>query len=243
MTDTKQTTGREALSEDQKKQLDAIRELHRHSHDPADAEKLRTIDKFERQAGMTAVQRMEDDGKEDYAYKGSKLNQLFTTIRRITTHKGYILIDVDEAEAERQARVKAFHVLGPLAPEEDIFKYVADNSNKTTLLTINRFMRNLKILVTMVQQHPERFGLGTGGSAVRDVLDEAFGAIKEARAYLKAHRHEMPEWLYNFLRGGDMQTTDKRKFIEHLGKDWDRVVAATHNVTDATRLFIKDQKH
>lgn len=243
MTDTKQTTGREALSEEQKKQLDAIRELHRHSHDPADADKLRTIDKFERQAGMTAVQKMEDDGKEDYAYKGSQLNQLFTTIRRITSYKGYILIEVDEDKAEKQARVRAFHVLGPLATDEEYFKYVADHSNKTTLLTINKFMRNLKLLVTMVQQHPERFGLGSGGSAVRDVLDEAFGAIKEARAYLKTHRHEMPEWLYNFLRGGELQTTDKRKFIERLGDDWERVVAAKHNVADATSIIIKDQKH
>ena len=242
MADT-QVTGRAALTEEQKSKLDAIRELHRHSHDPVDKEKLRTIEKFERQAGMTTVQKIQDEAKDDYDYKGSGLNQLFSTIKHITSYKGYILIDVDEYKAQERAKLQAFHALGPLATDEEYFEYVAKHSSKTTLLTINKFVKNLKLLVTMVQMHPELFGLSSGGSAVRDVLDEAFGAIKEARAYLKQHRHEMPEWLYNMLRGGDLQTTDKRKFIEYLGDDWQRAVSDRLNVDHASSIIIKAQKH
>lgn len=239
----KQATGREALTTAQQAQLDAIRELHSHSHDPADKAKLRTIEKFERQAGMTAVERVQDEAREDYAYKGSALNQMFSTIKRIIGYKGSILIEVDEAKSAEKARMQAFHSLGPLAKAEDIYKYVEDHTDHTVLLTIPRFLKNLRNFVALVASHPERFGQHSGGSAAREVMDECLGAIRDARAYLKQHRNELPEDWYNFFTGGDVQTTDKRKFVEYLGKDWEKEVAKIGKSVDATNIMVKPQKH
>ena len=240
---TTKTTGREALTPQQRAQLDAIRELHAHSHDPADKAKLRTIEKFERQAGMTVVQRAEDEAREDYAYKGTGLNQMFSTIKRIIGYKGSILIEVDEAKSAEKARLQAFHSLGPLASAEDIYKYVADHTDHTVLLTIPRFIKNLRTFVALVASHPEKFGKDTGGSAAREVMDECLGAIRDARSYLKQHKNELPEDWYNFLAGGDLQTTDKRKFVEYLGKDWEIEVSKIGKSIDATNIMVKPQKH
>lgn len=239
----KQVTGRDALTTEQKAKLDAIRELHSHSHDPIDKVKLRTIEKFERQAGMTVVQKMEDEAKTDYAYKGSGLNQMFSTIKRIVGHRGFILIEVDEAKSAERARLQAFQALGPLATAEDLYKYVEDHTDRTVLLTIPRFIKNLKNFVAIVAAQPERFGKNTGGSAAREVMDEAIGAIRDAREYLRQHKNELPEEWYNFFRGGDLQTTDKRKFVEYLGSDWEREVTNIGKAIDATNIMVKAQKH
>lgn len=239
----KQVTGRAALTDEQRAKLDALRELHAHSHDTVDKIKLRTIDKFERQAGMTVIQRVEDEAKDDYAYKGSGLNQMFSTIKRIVGYKGSILIEVDEAKSAEKAKLQAFQNLGPFATPEEIFKYVEDHTDHTVMLTIPRFIKNLRNFVAYVAGHPERFGKNTGGSAAREVMDEALGAIRDARAYLKQHKHELPEDWYNFFNGGDVQTTDKRKFIEYLGKDWETEVAKIGSAVDATNIMIKPLKH
>ena len=74
-------------------------------------------------------------------------------------------------------------------------------------------------------------------------MDEALGAIRDARAYLKQHKNELPEEWYNFFAGGDVQTTDKRKFIEYLGKDWEHGVAQIGKESDAANILVKAQKH
>ena len=217
----KHITGREALTEEQKAKIDAVRKLHECAHDSVDKIKLRTIDKFERQAGMTVLEKIDDEAHEDYAYKGSGLNQMFSTIKKITTCRGFIMIVVDEDKSEKMAKLQAFETLGPLADDKAVLKFVADHTDHTTLLTIPKFIKNLKNFVGFVGSHPEMFGKGAGGTAAREVLDEAIGAIRDAREYLRQNKEKLPEDWYNFLRGGDVQVTDKRKFVEYLGNDWE----------------------
>ena len=77
-------------------------------------------------------------------------------------------------------------------------------------------------MMQIVQIAPENFGADNGGGEVRDIIDASMGAIRDARAYLRANKEKLPEGLYNYLRGGEMQTTDKREFAKYLGNDWEK---------------------
>ena len=221
MAETK-VTGRDALTQDQQQRMDAVRELLRHSKDPVDKVKLQDIDKFERQAGMDPMQIIKDNAKIQTPYQDSAMQQHFTSIRRIVAVNGAILIEVDEDDSLKAAKLKAFRVLGPLADQEEVFKYIEDHRAKTTMLTVPKFIRNLKMLMSLVQIAPENFGAANGGGEVRDIIDASMGAIRDARAYLRANKEKLPEGVYNYLRGGVMQTTDKREFVKYLGKDWEK---------------------
>lgn len=217
-----QITGREALSNDQKQRMDAVRELLRHSKDPIDKVKLSDIDRFERQAGMDATQIIKDNSRHQADYQHASMQQHFSAIRRIVAVNGAILIEVNEEDSLKAAKLKAFRVLGPLAPQEEVFKYIEEHRAKTTMLTVPKFIKNLKLMMQIVQIAPENFGADNGGGEVRDIIDASMGAIRDARAYLRANKEKLPEGLYNYLRGGEMQTTDKREFAKYLGNDWEK---------------------
>lgn len=221
MAETK-LTGRDALSTEQQQRMDAVRELLKHSKDPVDKVKLQDIDKFERQAGMNPMQIIEDNKKIQTPYQDSAMQQHFSSIRRIVAVNGAILIEVDEDNSLQAAKLKAFRVLGPLASQEEYFKYIEDHRAKTTMLTVPKFIRNLKMMMSLVQIAPENFGANNGGGEVRDIIDAAMGAIRDARAYLRANKEKLPDGVYNYLRGGMLQTTDKREFAKYLGKDWEK---------------------
>jgi hypothetical protein len=215
-------TGREALSKDQQQRMDAVRELLRHSKDPIDKVELSDIDRFERQAGMDATQIIKDNDRHQSDYQNASVQQHFSAIRRIVAVNGAILIEVNEDDSLKAAKLKAFRVLGPLAPQEEVFKYIEEHRAKTTMLTVPKFIKNLKLMMSIVQIAPENFGANNGGGEVRDIIDASMGAIRDARAYLRANKEKLPEGVYNYLRGGEMQTTDKREFAKYLGKDWER---------------------
>lgn len=214
------TTGRAALSTEQQQRLDAVRNLLRMSKEPASKVHLADVDRFERQAGMTAEEKVYDTTNDQTPYKDSRMQQHFSNIKAIKAVKGAIVVEVDEENSLKEAKVSAFRALGPLADEKAIIQYVGDHALKTTVFSIPKFLRNLRILVSLVQIAPENFGDGHGGGQVKDILEEAVGAIRDARAYLKANKEKLPEALYDLLRGGDLKVTDKRKFADYLGSGW-----------------------
>ena len=227
----KHVTGREALTKEQQQRMDAVRELLRMSK-KADAKiHLADIDRLERQAGMTAEEKVLDTARDQTPYKDSRMQQLFSDIKAIKSVRGAIVIEVDEESALKAAKVAAFRTLGPLADPKDIINYVGEHQFKTTVLSVPRFIRNLKLLISLVQAAPENFGLGTGGGQIHDIIEESIGAIRDARAYLKANKEKLPEALYDMLRGHDLQVTDKRKFADYLGKDWQAELDAKEQTT------------
>ena len=231
----KHVTGREALSKEQQQRLDAVRNLLRMSKEPASKVHLADVDRFERQAGMTVAEKVADTANDQTPYKESRMQQYFDNIKSVKSVHGAIVIEVDEDKSLRAAKAAAFRALGPLADEKQIINYIGEHQSKTTVLSVPRFIQNLRNLASIVQVAPENFGYGKGGSQLKDFLDEAIGAIREARAYLKANREKLPEALYDMLRGHDLQVTDKNKFADYLGSGWE---AELGNQERAKYLFV-----
>ena len=228
----KHVTGREALSKEQQERMDAVRNLLRLSKEPASKVLLSDVDRFERQAGMTAAEKVLDTANDNTPYKDSRMQQDFGCIKAIKSVHGAIVIEVDEAKALKEAKVSAFRVLGPLATDKQIIDYVGEHQFKTTILSVPKFIRNLKSLISLAQVAPENFGLGTGGGHIHDILEDAVGAIRDARAYLRANKEKLPEALYDMLCGHDLQVTDKKKFVDYLGKDWEAELSVKEKVTN-----------
>lgn len=232
-------TGREALSTDQQQRMDAVRELLRRSKDPLDKVKLSDIDRFERQAGMTSAQMAKDLASDPTPYKDSQMQQHFGAIKRISAVNGAILIEVDEENSLQAAKLKAFRVLGPLADQETYFRYIEEHRAKTTMITVPKFIKHLRLLMAMVQIAPEHFGANSGGGEIRDIVDASMGAIRDARAYLRANKEKLPEGVYNYLRGGELQLTDKREFATYLGEDWEKDAENQYRASQALDLIKK----
>lgn len=226
------------LTKEEQNKIDAVKELLRRSDEPIDKIKLADVERFERQAGMDFEAKVKDTAKDTTPYKDSRLQQNFSAIRKIAAVRGSILVEVDEKSAEDAAKLQAFRVLGPLASPEDIFKYVEEHASKTTMFSIPRFIKNLRLLIMMMKTMPQYFGEGTGGGVAKDIVEDSLAAIKEAREYLKRFRDAMPPGVYQLLRGGDVQLTNPSEFVDYLGDGWESDLTNAGKARTAHNLLV-----
>lgn len=194
------------------------------------------IAKWERRASMTPVERLDEIAKDNTPYKEDKLQQNFSSIRSIKAINGFIVIEVDEANSRQAAIDAAFRVLGLLAPEEEVKRYIAEHTNKTTMMSVKTFKRNLRNLAVMVAQLPQYFGAGRGGTAAKDIMKEGFAAIREAKKYLIKNAHTIPPMILEALLGDEIQTCDTEKFKSYLGDGWEAQLRA-ENIETAKQLL------
>lgn len=232
---------RTPVTEKDRAKLDAVRNLLRASKDPNAALKLEDIDRFERQAGMTASEKIEDMKKDNSQYKEARLLQRFSSIKGIYGVRGCIYIDVDEHKSLEAAKLKAFRVLGPLAPAEEVKQYIANNTEHSKVLTVPMFRQNLQTVLMMVAHAPEYFGEGRGGGEIRDIVEASKAAIRDARGWLFKHRHVIPEQTYKMLASQPVQLNDEKDFALLLGDEWKKDLVAAANQSSATRLIIGDK--
>jgi hypothetical protein len=226
------------LTPEEQRKIDAVKNLLRESDKPMNKVMLADVERFERQAGMDFEEKVKDLAKDDTPYKDSRLQQSFSAIKRISAVRGAILIDVDEHDAMEAAKIQAFRVLGPLASQEELFKYVEEHASKTTLLSVRQFMKNLRVLLSMMKTMPQYFGDGHGGSVAKDIVEASLAAIKDARAYLKKFQNAMPPGVFAMLNGGIVELTDQAKFIDYLGEGWESDLQKTDNVIAAHNLLV-----
>lgn len=229
--------GRLLTAEEQRK-IDAVKSLLRESDKPMDKVMLSDVERFERQAGMDFEDKVKDTARDTTPYKDSRLQQSFSAIKRISAVRGAILIEVDEKDAMDAARIQAFRVLGPLATQEELFKYIEEHASKTKLLSIPMFIKNLRILLSMMKTMPQYFGDGHGGSVAKDIVEASLAAIKDARAYLKKFQNAMPPGVFAMLNGGKVELTDQAKFVDYLGDGWESDLQKTDNVISAHNLLV-----
>ena len=178
------------------------------------------IAKWEKRASMTAVERLDEIAKDNTPYKDDRLQQNFSSIRSIKAVNGFIVVEIDENDSRQAAIDAAFRVLGPLAPEAEIKKYIAEHTNKTTMMSVKKFKRNMQNLAVMVAQLPQYFGAGRGGTAAKDIMKEGLAAIREAKKYLIKNAHTIPPMILEALLGDELQTCDTEKFKSYLGEGW-----------------------
>ena len=226
------------LTPEEKSKIDAVKRLLKESDKPMDKVLLSDVERFERQAGMDFEQRVKDMAQDSTPYKDSRLQQNFSAIRKISAVRGAILIDVDEHDAMEAAKIQAFRVLGPLATPEELYKYVEEHASKTKLLSVPRFMKNLRLLICMMKTMPQYFGDGHGGSVAKDIVEASIAAIKDARAYLKKFQNAMPPGVFAMLNGGMVELTDQAKFVDYLGEGWESDLQKTDNVVAAHNLLV-----
>jgi hypothetical protein len=169
------------------------------------------------------------------------MQQHFACIKRITSVRGFIYMDINEDISLKDASLEAFRVLGPLASEEEIKKYIADHQIKCTLLTIPKFLRNLKFLVYMVRTAPELFGASRGGGTVRDIVADGLGAVRDALEYLRLHQNSIPPQLYKLWTEGSLETSKHEDFVKHLGLDYHSVLATEGNLGRANEILIRSK--
>lgn len=194
------------------------------------------ISKWEKRASMTAVERLDELAKDNTPYKDDRLQQNFSSIKSIKAINGFIVVDIDENNSRQAAIDAAFRVLGPLAPEADIKKYIAEHTNRTTMMSVKKFKRNMQNLAMMVAQLPQYFGAGRGGTAAKDVMKEGLAAIREAKKYLIKNAHTIPPMILEALLGDELQTCDTEKFKSYLGEGWEDHLRV-ENIETAKRLL------
>lgn len=208
--------------EQKKQQAAAVLELLKISKEKATDELLEKAKKLEARAKLSAVEQLEDMAKDRDPYADSKMQQTFPTIKNVVPIKGRILIIVDENYATKLALEEAVNVLGVLAKPQDIMEYVEEHKNRTTLLTVGKFMRNLSNLLYLAKNHPDMFGSGNGGGPLKDFMEASRAAIKEAHDYLiRTYGNEVGDVPATELGFDVPETTNLREFAEILGNDWE----------------------
>lgn len=227
-----------ALTEKEKAKIDSVKRLLQMSNESIDKVKLADVERFERQAGMDFEERVKDTARDTTPYKDSRLQQNFSAIKKIVALRGCIYIEVDEHDAQEAAKLQAFRVLGPLASPEEVFKFVEEHASKSTLLSIPKFVRNLRVLMSMMKTMPQYFGEGTGGGAAKEIVEDSIAAIKEAREYLKKFRDAMPPGVYQLIRGGSIELTDTSKFVDYLGEGWESELTNMEKARQAHNILV-----
>lgn len=208
--------------EQKKQQAAAVLELLKISKEKATDELLEKAKKLEARAKMSVVDQLKDMAEDRDPYADSKMQQTFPTIKNVVAIKGRILIIVDENYATKLALEEAVNVLGVLAKPQDIMEYVESHKNRTTLLTVGKFMRNMSNLLYLAKNHPDMFGSGTGGGPLKDFVEAARAAIKEAHDYLvKTYGNEVGDIPATEMGFNVPETTSLKEFAEILGDDWE----------------------
>lgn len=229
---------RKFITEEERRKIEAVKAELRRSEDPDDKLILNSTEAFERQDGMTLEEKLIDISRDNSPYKTSMMQQRFSSIKRIRAVRGSIYIEIDEHDSYKATRLQALRTLGPLTEPEQLKTYIAEHMNTSKLLSVPKFLRNLKLLSYMIQKAPQLFGEGTGGSTVRDILEDSRAAIREALEYLRKHRDTMPPALYKALTQTDFDVSNKAEFVTYLGDGWERELDDKERATTGTNLLL-----
>lgn len=229
---------RKFITEEERKKIEQVKAALRMSEDPEDKLVLKSTEDFERQDGMTFEEKLQDIARDNSPYKTSMMQQRFSSIKRIRAVRGSIYIEIDEHDSYKATRLQALRTLGPLASPEELKTYIAEHMNTSKLLSVPKFVKNLKLLSYMVRKAPQLFGEGAGGSTVRDILEDARAAIKEALEYLRKHRDTMPPSLYKVLTTQDLDISNKAEFVTYLGGGWEKELDDKERATTGTNLLL-----
>lgn len=229
---------RKFITEEERRKIEMVKEALRRSDDPDDKLILKSTEDFERQDGMTMEEKLIDISRDNSPYKTSMMQQRFSSIKRIRAVRGSIYIEIDEHDAYKAARLQALRTMGPLTSPEELKTYIAEHMNRSKLLSVPKFVRNLKLLSYMVRKAPQLFGEGTGGSTVRDILEDSRAAIKEALEYLRKHRDTMPPALYEVLTTKEIDIDNKAEFVTYLGDGWEKELDDKERAVTGTNLLL-----
>ena len=173
-----------------------------------------------RLAALPPHERLLEEAKkrQDRPYADSLMRVTFPSLRAIKHVNGVIMLVADNVSATKQAIREAEDILGPAASHEAVLKEAEKRKVKTTLMSVNRFKRNLLNTLQLCNGHPEMFGAGSGGGALKDIYQEGVAAIKEAEKYWEANNRVLTKELKDFMNNG--LATDESTFAILLGKNW-----------------------
>ena len=143
----------------------------------------------------------------------------FPSLRAIKHIKGVIMVVADPTESMRQAVIEAENMLGPKASHDEIMKLAEQRRNKTTLMSVSRFKRNLMNTLMLCNGHSEIFGAGSGGGALKDIYQAGVAAIKEAEKFWAKENKNLSKELKDFMNGPGV-LSDSSTFSVVLGEDW-----------------------
>lgn len=172
---------------------------------------------------LTPLQRLKKMAKEQEDYSRDKMQQRFSSIKSIKNYKGLIYIEVDSHDSRRAATEEAIKVLGLDAPHTEFMDYVASRTYHDTIMSVETFMRNIKLLVTMATMAPEYFS--KGGGELKDLMKEAREAVKEARKYIKKeYLSKLPKETAAILVSRNFSTEDPKLLGSYLEPGWDKAI-------------------
>lgn len=229
---------RKLITDEERRKIEAVKEELRRSEDHDDKLILKSTEDFLRRDGMTMEEKLMDMSRDDSPYKDSAMQQHFSSIKRIRALRGSIYIEIDEHDSYKATRLRALRTLGPLVSPEELKTYIAEHMNTSRLLSVPKFLKNLKLLAYMVRKAPHLFGEGTGGGTVKDILEESRAAIKEAIDYLKKNRDTMPASLYEVLTQKELDVTNKAEFVTYIGDDWEKELVDKERATTGINLLL-----
>ena len=143
----------------------------------------------------------------------------FPSLRAIKHVKGVIMVVADPAEAMKQALIESQDILGPKASPDEVMQLAEKRRNKTTLMSVATFKRNLMNTLMLCNGHSEMFGAGSGGGALKDIYQEGVAAIREAEKYWAKENKHLTKELKDFMNGAGI-TNDDASFDVILGTGW-----------------------
>ena len=182
-------------------------------------EKAKAIAECERLEKLPPHERMAEAAKRKREYADSLMRVNFSSLRGIKHTQGCIMVIADDAAALKQALVEAEDILGPKATPEEIMQEAERRRNKTTLMSVRVFKRNLLNTLMLCNGNSELFGAGSGGGQLKDIYSEGVAAIREAEAFWSKNNKTLTKEVKDFMNGAGI-TNDKESFSVILGPDW-----------------------
>lgn len=220
------------------KRTKAVKELLKASDTAENYEKLQHIEMLERRAKMKP-----EDQLADIAEQGNKVNitealqQRFDCLKDIQHNNGFIMLIADTAKSRQKAMEKAVKVLGEHADPQELLDYAEKHTLYDTVMSVYNFEKHLQLVLTMAAQAPHLFGYGRGGSELREIVDRARAAMREAHAWFKQHNNEISKDVYDALCSDETVCTDESKFKLLMGAHWKEAVQNRENIQAVGKLI------
>jgi hypothetical protein len=222
------------------KRTKAVKELLKACESDENHAKLEHIEKLERRAKMTPTEQLEDMANEEHKpYADDALQQRFDCLKDIQHINGFIMLIADTAKSRVKAMDKAFAVLGEHADPQELVKYADEHTLYDTVMSVHNFEKHLRLVLTMAAQAPHLFGYGRGGSELRELVERARAAMKEAHDWFKQHNNTVNVDLYKALCSDETVCTEEGKFNLLLGNNWKELVKERDNLHAVEKLIFK----
>lgn len=185
----------------------------------AEIEKIKAIEEAERLEKLPPHERLREMAKRRVEYADSLMQVTFPTLKAIKHVNGVIMLVADSTAAMKQAITEAEALLGPAASHADVMAEAERRRNKTTLMSVRTFKRNLLNTLQLCNGRAEMFGAGTGGGQLKDIYNEGVAAIREAEKFWAKENKNLTKEVKDFMNGAGV-TNDESSFAMILGPDW-----------------------